>query len=112
LPNRAFANDLKVGELHSLWLRRKDLILRSPELDHLWLERRSQLPTWSLPSPKYQNRDGIKEGPVVGWPETRCYPVADGDRWLLRPSPMDFRRMFTKKLGNRVVSRAHCIGNA
>lgn len=92
--SRSTTGDGRFDELQSLWLRRRDLITRSDELDRIWLERRSQLPEWCLPGRKYQNSDGNKTGPVVGWPETCGDLIADGDKWLLRPSPRDFRRLF------------------
>lgn len=101
MPHRTSAHNGCADELQSLWLRRKDLISRSCELDRLWLERRSQLPEWCLPGPKYHNSNGNTEGPIVGWPESSD-PVADCDRWLLRPSPMDFRRLFNDEAATQV----------
>lgn len=95
------ADIARADELHSLWLRRRELISRSCELDRVWVECRSQLPEWCLPGPKYQNSNENKEGPIVGWPETDGDLVADGDQWLLRPSPMDFRRLFNNDGGTQ-----------
>lgn len=72
---------------------------RSKELDRIWLERRSQLPEWCLPGPKYQTSDGNKTGSVVGWPEIYGDLIADGDKWLLRPSPKDLRRLYVSEAG-------------
>jgi len=99
LSFRSAADNGRVDELQPLWLRRRDLISRSCELDRIWLERRSQLPEWCLPGPKYQNSDGNRTGSVVGWPETCGDLIADGDKWLLRPSPRDFRRLHDSEAG-------------
>lgn len=101
---RSTANEGSVDELRSLWLHRRDLISRSCELDRIWLERRSQLPEWCLPGPKHQNSDRNKTGSVVGWPETCCDLIADGDKWLLRPSPKDFRRLYNSEAGVHAAS--------
>ena len=93
-----------VDELQPLWLRRRDLISRSCELERIWLERRSQLPEWCLPGPKYLDSDGNRRGPIVGWPETCCDLIVDADKWLLRPSPKDFRRLYNSESGVHVES--------
>ena len=97
--SRSAARDGSVDELQQLWLRRRDLISRSCELDRIWRERRSQLPEWCLPGPKYRHSDGNRIGPVVGWPEACGDLIADGDKWLLRPSPKDFRRLYNREVG-------------
>lgn len=88
-----------VDELQPLWLRRRGLISRSCELARIWLERRSQLPEWCLPGPKYLDSDGNRRGPIVGWPETCCDLIVDADKWLLQPSPKDFRRLYNSEAG-------------
>lgn len=99
LSSRSTADVGRVDELQPLWVRRRDLISRFCELDRIWLERRSQLPEWCLPGPKYLDSDGNKTGSVVGWPETSGDLVADGDKWLLRPSPKDFRPLYDREVG-------------
>lgn len=104
LSSKSTADVGCVSELQPLWLRRRDLISRSCELDRIWLERRSQLPEWCLPGPKYLDSDGNRIGSVVGWPETCGDLIADGDKWLLRPSPKDFRRLYNSEAGVHAAS--------
>ena len=99
LSSQPTGDDGYVDELRRLWLRRRDLISRSEELDRIWLERRSQLPEWCLPGLRYQTSDGNKTGSVVGWPEICGDLIADGDKWLLRPSPKDLRRLYDSEAG-------------
>lgn len=101
----------RIDELQPLWLRRRDLISRSDELDRKWREARSQLPEWCLPGRKHLNSDGNKTGPVVGWPETCGDLIADGGKWLLRPSPKDFRRLYDREAEVHTESaRARYVG--
>lgn len=99
LSSKSTADIGRVDELQPLWLRRRDLISRSDELDRKWQERRSLLPEWCLPGRKYQDSGGNKTGQVVGWPETCGDLVVDEDKWLLRPSPKDFRRLYDSEAG-------------
>jgi hypothetical protein len=72
------------------------LITQREALDQKWLEVRQQLPSWSMPGPKYLDAGGKPQGSRVGWPAAEpsgMIALSDGCS-LVRPSPTDLRDLY------------------